>query len=91
MNREAQRRLDEILVPEHGAQAEHHARNVAGEVAGQLGPASVDEQVDDRQVEAQAPESLQRLRPIADDVDDVAVASQHGGQSLAGLSVAIHE
>jgi hypothetical protein len=91
VNREAQRRLDEILVLEHGAQTEDHSWNVASEVASQLGPAAVNEQIDDRQVEAQAPESVERLRPITHDVDDVAVAPQHGGQGLTRLDVAVHE
>jgi hypothetical protein len=91
VDREAERRFEQVLVAQGGAQREHHPRHVTREVAGQLGAPAIDEQVDDSDVEPQAPQGLERLGPVSHDVDDVAAAPENRRESLTRLDIPIDQ
>jgi len=90
MHREAQRGLQQLVLGHARAQAQHHLRHMAGDLARQLQPAAVDEEVDDREREAPAPEHLQGLRAVAHDVHDVSAAPQHGCDGLSAVEVTVN-
>jgi len=89
--REAQRGLDRLLLREHGPEGEHDLRDLPREVAGQLHPAALGEEIDDGQVEAQAAQGGVGLGASSSDVDDVAAAPQQRGQGVARLDVPVDE
>lgn len=91
MNREPERRLDQLLLGQDGPQGEHHAGHLLGQVARQLEAATLRKQVDDGEVEVQPLEGREGLRASPSHVDDVSAAAQERGQCLACLRITIDE
>jgi hypothetical protein len=88
---EAKRCLEQILVVESRAQAEHHLRDAARQIARQLRAPALDEQIDDGQVVAHPTHGLKSLAPVADDVDDVSLAPQQSRQGVPTSNVAVNQ
>jgi hypothetical protein len=91
VHREAESGLDDLFVSEDRPEREHDLRDLPRQDAGQLHSPALREEIDDGQIEAQAPHGGMGLGRAASHVDHVPPTPEEGGQGVARLDVAVDE
>jgi hypothetical protein len=91
VHREPQRRFQDLVLLHPHAEAQHHARHEARQLAGQLDAAAVHEQIDDGPVEALPPHGGERLPASADDQHAPALALEQPGDGTATSRITVDQ
>jgi hypothetical protein len=89
VHRKPEGRFQHLVLLHPHPEAQHDARNEARQLAGQLDPAAVDEQIDDRPIErlpANGGQGL-RARPRDDDAPALALEQPRYGPTAARVAV----
>jgi len=91
MNGKTQRRLEHLFLLHAHPEGEEQPWDVPRQLARELHPASLHEQVHDREVEDLTAGGRHRLRPAAHHVDAVPLPSQDDGEGPSACEIPIHE
>jgi len=91
MDGESEGRLQDLLLLHAHPEGEQQARDVARQVARQLDAATVDEQIDDREIEVVTAHRRHRLGACAHEVDPMPLAPEDDGQGTATGDVSVDE
>jgi hypothetical protein len=76
---EAEGGLDQLVVRKCRAEGEDDPRDLARQLARQLDAPAIQEEVDDRQLEAESAQQAQGLSATSDDMDEIPATPQDGG------------